>query len=241
MDMPNLPKRVRGILDDFVKGLRDIYGDGLVAVILYGSAASGEYSSANSNINLAVVLDDAGLANIARATGLVNKRRFGLVKPVFFTEKYIASSIDVFPLEFLDMKENNIVLYGKDILKDIRIDEKNLRFQCEQELKSKLIKIKTAYLDHRSASDRKKLLFRFFTSTSHLLRNILRLKGRIPPYSKEDVIRDAAAEFGIDSVIFEKVLGAKNGILKLKYGDINYLFNGFVAEVEKISEAVDKI
>jgi len=147
------------MLDDFVKGLRSIYGEGLVSAILYGSAASGEYSSANSNVNLAVVLDDSGLANIARAARLVNKRKFRLVKPVFFTEKYIASSTDVFPLEFLDMKENNIVLYGKDLLKDVRVDEKNLRFQCEQELKSKLINIKTAYLDHRSAADRKKLLF----------------------------------------------------------------------------------
>ncbi|MFH0764224.1 MAG: hypothetical protein V1927_04410 [Candidatus Omnitrophota bacterium] len=241
MEKSNLPAKISKMCDDFVSGLKAIYGDGLVSVMLYGSTVSGEYSSANSNVNLAVVLDDAGLANIAMVACLVNKRKFRPVEPVFFTEKYIASSTDVFPLEFLDMKENNVVLYGKDAMRDVRVDEKNLMFQCEQELKSKLINIKTAYLDHRSASDRKKLLCRFFTSALHLLRNILRLKGRIPPYSREDVIRDAAVEFGIDKAMFGRVLGAKNGSLKLKHGEIKKLFIGFVAEVEKISEAVNRV
>lgn len=241
MENTKLPAKISKICDDFTRGLKAIYGEDLVSVILYGSTASGEYSSANSNVNIAIVLDDAGLANIARAAGLVNKHRFGLVKPVFFTEKYIASSTDVFPLEFLDMKENSIVLYGKDILKDVRIDEKNLRFQCEQELKSKLINIRTAYLDHRSASDRRRLLFRFTSSILHLLRNALRLKGRIPLYSKEEVAKSAAEEFGISMTAFKKVLDARSGELKLTPKEVDDLFVDIVRDIEKMTEAVDRM
>jgi len=241
MMLSNLPKRARGMLDDFVKGLKNIYGDGLVSVILYGCAASGEYSSANSNVNIAVVLDDAGLANIARAKRLVNKRRFGIIRPVFFTEKYIASSTDVFPLEFLDMKENNIVLYGKDVLRDVRVDEKNLRFQCEQELKSKLINIKTVYLDLRSASDRRKLLFKFTSSVLHLLRNALRLKGRVLIYSKEGVAASAAEEFGVGMAAFKKILDARSGKLKLTSKEVDGLFVDIVRDLEKMAEAIDRM
>ena len=36
---------------------------------------------------------------------------------------------------------------GRDILKDLKIDLKNLRFQCEQELKGKLLNLRQAYLE----------------------------------------------------------------------------------------------
>jgi len=172
MERLNLSKKINSALEDFVNGLKDIYGDGLVSVMLYGSAASGEYASISSNINLAIILDNTGMPNVAKASGLINKGKFRIISPVFFTEKYIESSLDVFPVEFLDMKENRMVLYGKDCMKGLEVEAKNLRFQCEQELKSKLINIKTAYIAHMSAADRKRLLFKFFTSCLHILRNI---------------------------------------------------------------------
>jgi len=227
--------------DDFVKELKSIYGDGLISVMLYGSAASGEYSGANSNINLAIVLKDFSLANVAKASELINKYKFRSIKSVFLTEKYIASSIDVFPLEFLDMKENNIALYGKDVLSGISVDVKNLRFQCEQEIKSKLINIKTAYLSYRTASDRKKLLLKFFTSSLHILRNILRLKGGAVVRSGEAIIRDASAAFGLDLSVCKKILDMKNGNLKLKPSEVENLFFNFAAQLEKIADAVDRL
>lgn len=228
------------ICDNFAKGLKSIYGEKLVSIMLYGSAASGEYSGANSNVNLAIVLNDAALANVARASSLVNMHKFRSIKPVFFTEKHIACSSDVFPLEFLDMKENNIVLYGKDVLSGVLVDVKNLRFQCEQELKSKLINIKTAYLSYRTASDRKKLLLKFFTSSLHILRNILRLKGRVCSHSREEIIKDISVIFGLDLSVCKKILDMKTGKLQMRPREVENLFFDFTAGLEKIADAVDK-
>ncbi len=241
MGKSNLPDKTGRILEDFVERLKTIYGEGLVSVILYGSAASGEYAGDNSNVNLAVILSDASLANIAKASGVVNKHKFRFINPVFFTKEYIEHSADVFPVEFLDMKENHLLLHGRDVLKDLKVDVKNLRFQCEQELKSKLINIKTAYLAHRSAADRKIILFRFFTSSLHILRNILRLKGGVIAYSKEDVINDIAREFGADVSVFKKILDAKNSDLRLNPGQTENLFFDFTAQLEKIADVVDKL
>ncbi len=238
----DLPKNMNRTLEDFVKRLKDIYDKGLVSVVLYGSVASGEYSDKHSNVNVAVILEDASLPNIARASGVVNRYRFRRIYPAFFTETYITNSADVFPVEFLDMKENHLILYGKDIMKNLKVEPKNLRFQCEQELKSKLINIKMAYLAHRSAFDRKKLLFRFFTSSLHILRNILRLKNdRVPPYSKDDVVQEAAREFGVDALVFQRIMDAKKKNLQIRKEEIEDLFFNFVAELEKIAEALDKI
>ncbi len=240
MEKLNLPDNINKMLEGFVKGLQDIYGDGLISAALYGSAASGEYSGAHSNINLLVILHDTSMPNIAKASGLMTKHKFRFIHPVFFTEKFIKNSADVFPIEFLDMKENRVVLYGRDILRDTVIDIKNLRFQCEQELKSKIINIKNAYLNDNSRAGREKLLFKFFTSTLHILRNVLRLKGSVPSYAKEDIINDLSREFaGIDDSVFRRILSAKSNNLKLGAKEIEEMSCSFVAELEKISDIVD--
>ena len=56
MGASGLPRGIKRNIDEFVASLRKLYSDGLVCVILYGSAASGELTEAHSNINLLVVL-----------------------------------------------------------------------------------------------------------------------------------------------------------------------------------------
>lgn len=241
MEQLNVPQKFKNILNHFIKSLKDIYGDGLISVILYGSAASGEVTYKHSNINLLVILNDMRLDNLNKISKLINKHRFSALSPLFFTEDYIMSSTDVFPIEFLDMKENYMVLFGKDVLKDLQIDARNLRFQCEQELKGKLINIKSVYLRNKNKYALRNLMFKSFTSIMHILRNLLRLKGKSPAYLKEDVLNEVSGEFHIDTTNFKKILEAKNKNLRLSYRQIGTLFFNLVEDLEKIVNIVDKL
>lgn len=236
----SLPDKLEKSVQDFIQRLKDTYQDGLISVILYGSAASGEFIDKHSNLNLLVVLRSTDLENLKKAASLTNK--FRMINPLFFTEKYINSSTDIFPIEFLDMQENYLILYGRDVLKDINIDIKNLRFQCEQELKSKLINLRQLYLTANNDEPAlRRLLFKSFTSVLHILRNVLRLKGRKPPYKKEDILKEVALEFEFDSKNWNKILAAKNKQIKLRQKDTEGLFVNFVRELEKIVETVDRL
>ncbi|MBI5144052.1 MAG: hypothetical protein HZA30_03170 [Candidatus Omnitrophica bacterium] len=236
-----LPQKIKDRLEAFNQGLKSIYKDALISVILYGSAASGEYSTKHSNINLAIVLDDASLANLSKASKLVRARKYRSFNPVFFTEDYIISSRDVFPIEFLDMKDNHVLLYGRDVLKDLKVDIRNLRFQCEQELKSRLINIKRLYLHNPDKQALSNLLFRSSTSVLHLLRNLIRLKGTAPAYSKEDAVKAIAQEFNIDPANFNSILAARNRDLRLRHSELDSLFRAFVSDLEKITDIVDRL
>lgn len=236
----NLPQSLKNILEDFTKKLKGAYKDGLVSVILYGSAASGEFAAKHSNINLLVVLRDTSVDNLARITAVINARRFRQLNPLFFTEEYMARSTDVFPIEFLDMKENYVLMYGKDVIRDMRIDIKNLRFQCEHELKAKLINIKKSYLSGRNERELKNLLFQSFTSTMHLLRNLVRLKGKTPSYSKEKLIKEITEELGLEGPVFERIYASKKGDIKLNYREADALFCDFTKELEKAVNIVDR-
>lgn len=238
----SINKKLQATLNDFVRDLRRLSGDNLICVILYGSGASGEFIDKHSNLNLLVVLKDASLDNLKIISRLTGRWKFRLIHPLFFNEEYIRNSTDVFPIEFLDMKENYTVLAGRDILKDISVDTGNLKYQCEQELKVKLINLRQFYL--RNNKDKAALLnflLKSFTSILHISRNVIRLKGKAPHYLKEDILKDIAEEFGIDKDTWQELLALKYKRIKLRNDKIEPVFINFVRDLEKITVILDKL
>lgn len=240
MEEKNLPKKSKRIIAEFIRELETIYKDALVSVILYGSAARGEFIERHSNLNLLVILKDTEVDKLALATDLVNKAEFRIIQPLFFSEDYINRSTDVFPIEFLDMQENYKLLQGKDVLKEIRIDTKNLRFQCEHELKAKLINLKQSYLKMKDKILLKQILFKFFTSITHILRNVIRMKGKASSYLKEDVIKQIAEDFPIDIATWNMILRLRNKEITQDNEKIKQLFISFTGDIEKVVDIVDK-
>lgn len=243
MEESGLPQGFKRNIDEFVGSLRKLYSDDLVCVILYGSAASGELTEVHSNINLLVVLKKTDLPSLEVSRRLVNQPSNRRIEPLFLSREHILNSSDVFPIEFLDMKDDHICLYGSDVLKEVQIDPRNLRFQCEQELKSKLILVKQQYLrvnpkDKRALAN---LLFRNLTSVAHILRNLLRLKGKIPLRKREDLFKEIAAELQVETAVFLKIWQVKKDPARLSARDLKALLGGFVLELDKIIKAVDRL
>jgi predicted nucleotidyltransferase len=240
--MSELKKGLQEALNNFTRGLQKAFGDNLLSVILYGSGASNEFVEKRSNLNLLVVLKNADLENLSAASGLIKRYRYRFIQPLFFSEEYLKKSTDVFPIEFLDMKENYRVLLGRDVLKDAFIDTKNLRFQCEQELKAKLISLRQLYLGRsKDTTVLLEFLLKSFTSILHIVRNVLRLKGKQPPYTKEAIINEVNAEFCVDTKTWERLLAAKGRRIRLHTKEIDLLFKNFVRDLEKIINIVDSL
>ncbi|PIQ87793.1 MAG: hypothetical protein COV73_02225 [Candidatus Omnitrophica bacterium CG11_big_fil_rev_8_21_14_0_20_43_6] len=235
-----LPLKFSREIDAFIRSLKAIYQTDLVSVILYGSAASGEFITAHSNLNILVILKSTQLAVLKLASGAVKK--FKHLTPLFLTQEYIRSSTDIFPIEFLDLKENYTLLEGMDVLKEIQVDPKNLRFQCEQELRAKLLNLRQLYLklNHRPAQ-LQELLFESFNPILHVLRNVLRLKGVRPPYQKEKLLKELAVHLKIDCAHLENILAAKLKKIKLKKVEIEGLFSVLVDNLDKITQDVDAL
>ena len=238
-----LPRALKKNVYEFAKELKQLYHNDLISIVLYGSAVSGEFIETHSNVNLLAVLKNTDLSTLETARKLINKRSNRRIEPLFLSYGYLLNSSSVFPIEFLDMKENYICLYGADVFKEIKIDLKNLRFQCEQELKSKSILLKQQYLkiNGKDRTALANLLFRGLTSILHILRNLIRLKGKEPSYNKEDVLKQAAIELGMESEVFFKILQAKKNRAALKAFDFRDLLNDFALELDKVTKIADEL
>lgn len=239
----SLPEHISKKIGIFLNNLKLSFEDNLISVILYGSSVSGEFNEKNSNVNLLVVLNKIDINDLDKIRFLLKKYSFNNFTPLFLTEEQIYTSLDTFPMEFLDMKESYLCLYGKDELKEIYIDSQNLRFQCEQELKSKLILLRLQYIkiNPKNKDELYELLYRNLNSVLHILRNIIRLRGKTPAFKKEDTIAQVSIELNISSekllLIWKKKINKKT----LSYNELKDLLVLYLSELEKIISAVDKM
>lgn len=228
-------------LEEFVRKTCNLYKAEVISIILYGSASSGEFIEDRSNINLLIILENATITNCSKIGPVINSDRYKEFEPIFFSKGDLLSSADVFPIEFLDMRENYKVLFGEDVLKELIIDSKNLRFQCEHELKSKLIMLRQAFVRlNQNKSALEKMLIKSFTSVTHIARNILKLKNKNPKYPKEELLTQLSKDLQIRQDEWEKILKLKNKQIKVTHEELIALYINFTSDVEIIAGLVDK-
>jgi predicted nucleotidyltransferase len=160
------------LITDFSAQLAAAAGDNLVSIILFGSAARGNFGP-RSLIDVCVILNDSGSEALLKVAPVIKKRAFRTINILFFTEKTFKRSAGVFPIEFLDMKDTHEVIVGGDVFAGLSIDLKNLSFQCEHELNAKLLLLKKAFVNGcmRAADVRKAV-----ESCNHVLKNLYPLK-----------------------------------------------------------------
>ena len=61
-----------------------------------------------------------------------------------FTLEELHHSLDVFPLEFLELQQCRSLLHGDDVLAQLDIDDHHIRLQCEFYLRSLILKVREA-------------------------------------------------------------------------------------------------
>ena len=230
-------EKVRPFLEEILAG----YRDNIDSIHLVGSAVTEDYHEKTSDINSVVVLKEMNLKFVEFLAPLGKRyRKKGVSAPLIMTPDYIKTSLDVFPVEFLDLKHIHETVFGDDILQSIDISNSDLRQQCERDVKSRLVGLRQGYIS--SMGDRPELTARLAGSISGympLFRGIIYLMGRERPVKKHDVIAELHSVTGVDTSIFRKVLDIRRGSLKPAKEEIDKVFEEYYAATEKIGEIVD--
>jgi hypothetical protein len=230
------------ILTEYLEALKNVFGTDLVSVILYGSRVSDfDYETKNSDFNLMVVLSKPDLEAIGRlAKDTASWAKAGNHPPLFFSEHELIRSTDVFPVEFNDILVSRKVLYGKDVFAGITIENKNLRHQCEFELKSKVLNLRRSFALY--SDDEKRLAEALKSSVSSVL-VLFRHSARLvceTPLDNAGALKVWEEKVGLQKGIFETIIGIKKDSAKGKHV-VKDLFIGYVSEIQKVEEYVDSL
>jgi len=229
--------RARQVADDY----RRIFGQDIVSVILYGSALTADYVPGKSDLNLMIVLSEEGIQRLHLAHDLVTrwrKKRVGT--PLFVTKTYIDSSLDTFPIEFLNIKRNYLVIQGEDVLAGLSFTKEFVRMQCERELKGKLLLLRQRYVETGGKGRiLRDLIAASLPTFTFVFKGLLHILGEEVPVTRSEAISLAARRFGLDEKLFRDLQGIGAGNLKLSGRELHELFRRYMQAVRKLALEVD--
>ncbi len=232
-----MDNRIKKFSDELVQKA----GANLVSLVIYGSLATGEYYK-RSDYNTLIVLNEIGLAELTAISGVIKKWvKSGNPIPMVFTEETIKMSMDVFPLEFLDIKENHIIIHGKDIFKKLKINTKNLRLEVERELKASFLRLIRAYLmTQGKTKDLKELMLNSISGIIALLKGVLRAYKIKIPLKKQDIINAMPESMKLNKTVFFDILKLKEDVQIFNDSDIQSIFSEYIENIEKVIKEIDR-
>jgi predicted nucleotidyltransferase len=230
-------------INEFISRLRAASGENLQSVILYGSAADGEFHPEFSNVNLLCVLRETSFATLTTIAPAVEWwTRQKQHAPMVLTREELERSTDVFSIELLDMKQQHRVLFGDDVLSGLDIPMHLHRAQLEYELREKLILLRGRLL--LSANSKKQLWELMLSSLSTfitLFRHALIALGHTPPKTKRQAVQALAERVRFDASAFLQLLNIRERKTDTKQLDVADVFARYLAAVQQVTAAVDKM
>lgn len=232
-------KRLVPYAQEFIRLNKDI----LLSLFIYGSATGKDFIVGISDINLLAIFEKVELDDLKRNLKLVFwGRKKNIAAPLILSRQHIETSKDTFPLEFLEIKERNLLLYGEDIFAEMEIDKSYLRLFCEEQLKGKLIRIRQAYLElGLKKKGIEAILKKSFNSLFPVFRSLLRIKDTAVPLSQEEVLSRLGDEFDIEAEVFLTLLKDKKNDEKIAGRDIEVYLRSYLSELEKLARIVDRL
>jgi len=208
LKLTNLSDQTQKIIEPFLVDILTHCKEDISSIYVIGSAVTKDFHPKYSDINTVIVVKAIKvpffdfIATLGKRYG---KRR--IRAPLIMTRDYINRSLEVFPLEFLEMKLIHQLVYGDDVLKDIKIEKADIRLQCERELKGKLQHLCQGYI---KAMGNKTVLTDLFVGSLSgyfpAIRGILFLYDQKIPREKSDVLYALEEYFGIDMSVYRKLL-----------------------------------
>ena len=229
-----LPADVRQRLDALCDGLAKALGDGLVAVIVFGSAARGAWRAGKSDVDVMVVLRDDSREALGRAAHpLLVARYAARIEAILLRESEVSRASDVFPLLYDEVREDGVVVRGESPFAKLHISDKHRRLRIEQELREARIRMRRMVTDGDGApAALAGVVDRKLRQVRSPLRALLRLDGSDPGSGLDEVVRAAGARFNVDVAAFARAAEDGAGA----YDALARLLDAAIDDVDKREE-----
>jgi len=218
-------------------------GDNLQSITVVGSSLTDDYKAGQSDINTVLVLGKQTLDSLKSLAGMAKTmRKKKISAPIFMTLDYIERSRDVFGIEFLDFQLTHQTIFGDDPFASLAFSKKDVRLQCERELKATLIRLRQGYI---AAAANKRIVRDILASAAGglvpLLRAMLWLKDAERPRRAEPVFTKAAAEFSINADSLIAARKWRHEKVRLQDEKIAAAFESIYKTVEQLAGIVDEL
>jgi hypothetical protein len=242
--LAHFDSRTREVLERTVAALASGYGSDLIGVFLYGSATGPDFIPGRSDLNLLILLAKVRVPALDAARALAGRWRRDRITPLILTVADLHASLDVFPIEIMEIKASRIVLFGQDPFDGVSVQLGHLRLQCERDLKRHLVRFRHAYLGlGRGTRELEHLLAEAVTGLLPVLRTLARVAPAEEPADRggrEAVITEVARRLGFEPAPLLDALEIKRGARRSAV-ELRGLVDAYLAQIERLVDVVDRL
>ncbi len=239
----SLPLEVQQKFKPYAQKLIEVHQDEVISIFIYGPATGPDFVSRKSHINSGIILKSIDFLTLKKSLPIIAQGlRHKIAAPLFLTVELLNSSLDVFPTEYLDIKENHQLVYGEDVMSSLVIQTENIRLFCEQQIKGKLIRIREAYLEvGLQPRGMEALLEDSLNALMPAFRSLLRIKNKKPSNNNVTLLEQFCEEFHLNKEALLPIHHHVSRQKRLFPAQFEPLLSSFLSELEKISDIVDRL
>jgi hypothetical protein len=211
-------------------------GAELRTVVVYGSADGADFRPERSDFNFAAVAAAVRFEHLQRvAQWYARWHPHRVSAPLLLTPPDLTRSLDVFPLEMLDIQARHRVLAGEDLFTGLVVAPDAVRLECEREAKGKLVRLRALYLEVAGSTvEVRELMLDSRKTFLHVMRGLLVLRGH--RWEVREI--DAVAAF---TRLFEHPLPVFTTLVTHRQpGAIESRFAEYLAEIEWLAALADQ-
>lgn len=183
---------------DWGKRIREELGEDLQSAFLHGNCLYEGFDAIHEKWRVSVILKDFRPGELSAVHGFRRKMaaenmEFGY----FFSESFLESGKDDYPLEFLHISRRNVPLFGAAPLADFLPDENALRAECRRELKSRGLHLVGEFTRIQSGISPMDFFIELNSEILPILYGIYFLRQKSYPKTREEVL-SLFPEFRVD-------------------------------------------
>ena len=228
---------------EFLQRMRGAGGKNLLSIVLFGSAAHGEFRPGYSDVNLLCVLGDASFPSLQKISPVIEWwRKQRNAPPLVVTLEEMKSSAAEFSIEFIDMKQRYRVLYGEDVLHGLEVPMHLHRFQLEYELREKSFLLRQQLLlANNNESELWEVMLHSLSSFTTLFRHVLLELGEAERKHSRDAVVELSKRLSFDDSAFLELIDIRTKQVDRKQLRATDVAQRYTGAIERITSAVDQM
>jgi hypothetical protein len=196
-----------------------------------------------SNLNVLIVLKRMDKETVRRYAAAHRRwQKDQVVAPLILTIAELHTAFERFPLEYLEIKGQSLVLYGNDPLVGLEVDVRRLPDQCLHELRGHVIRLRQRFVEGGGTVEAILLLMPLsLTGLLPALRGVCRVMDRPVRRASEAVLREVGEILGVEIEALEQALQLKRGQIEPGPSEAPRLFDRYCDTVSLVAERAETI
>ncbi len=239
----DLQARDRRTLEKLLEQLHVALPEQVESVCLYGDICRPNYNRRRTPLALLILLTEVTPAVLKTLRPLVSRwRRHRVSVPLIMDRAYIESSLDVFPVEFIELADEHQLVWGQnDPLAGIAVDRAHLRLQLESQSRGRMLHLWEGFLGAgRSGRLLNELLFSATAEMEIIFRGMLYLLDLPRPSNPVDLVAAVEAQFELQLPTL-RALEVARSTGRVTRSEREALADNAMAEVRSVVRAIDAL